>query len=179
MARDAVEDRAILPSVRAVVMGGALCPRIRKFDRTTAVGAVCPLFVAGTIAGGLSHPRAASVGGEAVATARPQLPGMPGLLPYCCPEAARLQGVMTDIPAAPADRLRLGDVFSKATAIYGRFVQFVVLTLIAHVPQYLVMTVASGSGAGASIMRAAASTPEITIRAGVVLAGGVVMYGVV
>lgn len=48
-----------------------------------------------------------------------------------------MANTMTD---ATAGTFRLGDVFSKAIAIFGRrFVPFVILTIIAEIPQYLTL----------------------------------------
>jgi hypothetical protein len=51
----------------------------------------------------------------------------------------RKDGAMTDI-AMDAGTFRLADVFSKAFAIYGRrFVPFTILTVIASIPDYIVV----------------------------------------
>jgi len=87
---------------------------------------------------------------------------------------------MTDV--AMAGTFRLADVFSKAVSIYGRrFVPFIILTMIASIPDYLALF-AMGSPTGRPDL---ASFGAARVGLGLVdfatksLASGAVIYGVV
>jgi Uncharacterised protein family (UPF0259) len=88
---------------------------------------------------------------------------------------------MTDI-AMEAGTFRLADVFSKTFAIYGRrFVPFIILTVIASIPNYIAIILLGTPTAGS----ASASFGAGRVVLGLVdiatksLAGGAVIYGVV
>jgi Uncharacterised protein family (UPF0259) len=90
-------------------------------------------------------------------------------------------GTMTDI-AMEAGTFRLADVFSKAFTIYGRrFVPFIILTIIASIPNYIAVF-AFGSMPGSRVPASLSAGPVILILVDIAtksLAGGAVIYGVV
>jgi hypothetical protein len=93
---------------------------------------------------------------------------------------ARMQGeTMSD--AAVAGTFRLADVFRKAAATYSRrFVPFIILTVIASIPSYLVSFAMQGQVEGSNV--AAFATGAALVLALFVtqsLASGAVIYGVV
>src|ERR1700739_4610460 len=98
--------------------------------------------------------------------------------------ATALGGDMTDVAAGT---FRLADVFTKAFTIYvRRFGPFIVLTVIAQIPQYVTLFVigAPGAGAvgatGAGSVGAAAANAVSSLVGGVCssIASGAIIYGV-
>jgi hypothetical protein len=82
---------------------------------------------------------------------------------------------MTDVAAGT---FRLGDVFSKALAIYGRrFGPFIVLTVIAHIPFYLALF-ATGAPAFGSLSAGGALSILVNLVCSSI-ASGAIIYGVV
>jgi hypothetical protein len=80
--------------------------------------------------------------------------------------------------AAAAGTFRLADVFSKALAIYGRrFGPFIVLTVIAQVPQYLTTFAIGDPDAGSfGALRAVSVLVSFICSS---IASGAIIYGVV
>jgi uncharacterized membrane protein len=91
---------------------------------------------------------------------------------------AQTGGAMSDI--AMAGTFRLANVFSKSAAIYGRrFVPFVILTMIASIPNYIAIFTIRPTG---RVDNAYAAANAVLVLLDVVtksLASGAVMYGVV
>src|ERR1700680_2607377 len=91
---------------------------------------------------------------------------------------------MSDVAAEGT--FRLADVFTKAVTIYGRrFGPFIVLTVIAQIPQYLPLFVIGVPGAGAVGAPAVGSFSAGSAVSGLVglvctsIASGAIIYGVV
>ena len=85
---------------------------------------------------------------------------------------------MTDAAMAVPGAFRLGDVFSKALTIYGRrFGPFIILTVIANIPQYAILFVVDAPTVGSfGIGRAVIPLVNLLCSS---LASGAVIYGVV
>jgi hypothetical protein len=86
-----------------------------------------------------------------------------------------MANTMTD---ATAGTFRLGDVFTKAFAIFGRrFVPFIILTVIAEIPEYLTLITLETSDVGPlSGWRMAAVVVNLICSP---IATGAVVYGVI
>jgi uncharacterized membrane protein len=87
---------------------------------------------------------------------------------------------MSDI--ATAETFRLANVFSKSAAIYGRhFVPFVILTVIASIPNYIVVLVVGQPTPGNVDSKQFATIMGVSLLATVTrsLAAGAVIYGVI
>jgi hypothetical protein len=87
--------------------------------------------------------------------------------------------------AAAEGTFRLADVFSKAVTIYGRrFGPFIVLTVLAQIPQYLTAFAIGTPDAGSAraVSAASASAGALSILVSAVcssIASGAIIYGVV
>jgi hypothetical protein len=84
---------------------------------------------------------------------------------------------MTDITMA-AGTFRLADVFSKSFAIYSRrFVPFIILTIIASIPNYLLLfLIGTPTADPTGLTRGGLALVDIATKS---LASGALMYGVV
>jgi hypothetical protein len=86
---------------------------------------------------------------------------------------------MTDI-AMDAGTFRLADVFSKTFAVYGRrFVPFIILTIIASIPNYVAIFAIGSPAGGRGQFSAATVVLGLLDFATKSLVGGAVIYGVV
>jgi hypothetical protein len=90
--------------------------------------------------------------------------------------------MMSDVAAEGT--FRLADVFSKAVTIYGRrFGPFIVLTVLAQIPQYLTaFAIGAPDGSARAVTAASASAGAISILVSAVcssIASGAIIYGVV
>jgi uncharacterized membrane protein len=85
---------------------------------------------------------------------------------------------MTDVAMAVPGAFRLGDVFSKALTIYGRrFASFIILTVIAAIPQYVTLYVIDAATLGPfGTGRVVQYVVNLACSS---IASGAVIYGVV